>query len=209
MLKDPDTAVAVARAAREGSGKPVTVKLRSGSTPSDTTSGFELAHRLVEEAGVAAITFHPRSAKVQHSGVPDYDLAARLVKSLPAPVILTGGLRTAEDVRRAYEHTGAAAVMLARGSLGNPWLFEELVAGAGAGQPTSGEIVAEWEWVMDRAVEHLGPVRAARYLRKFHPWYIERLGGGKELKAALQETETIDEAKAVIEQHLAIGPRRA
>ena len=60
----------------------MTVKLRSGSVPGDT-SGVELAHRLVDEAGVAAITFHPRSAKVHHKGVPDYDLAAELVARCP------------------------------------------------------------------------------------------------------------------------------
>jgi nifR3 family TIM-barrel protein len=196
MLKDPDTAVAVARAAGEGSGKPVTVKLRSGSVPGDT-SGVELAHRLVAEAGVAAITFHPRSAKVHHKGVPDYDLAAELVASLPAPVILTGGLHTAREVHEAYARTGAAAVMLARGSLGNPWLFEE-VLGRRTGAPTPEEVLAEWTWVMDRAVEHLGPDRAGRYLRKFHPWYVERLGGDKALKEALQQTASIDEARALI-----------
>ena len=61
LIKDPDTAVAVARAAREGSGLPVTVKLRSGQRPGET-DGYELAHRLVDEAGVSAIGFHPRSA---------------------------------------------------------------------------------------------------------------------------------------------------
>jgi tRNA-dihydrouridine synthase B len=197
MLKDPDTAVAVARAAAEGSGKPVTVKLRSGSVPGDT-SGVELAHRLVAEAGVAAITFHPRSAKVHHKGVPDYALAAELVQSLPAPVILTGGLHTAAEVHDAYARTGAAAVMLARGSLGNPWLFEEIL-GRRSGPPDPAEVVAEWCWVMDRAVEHLGPERAARYLRKFHPWYVERVGGGKALKEALQQTVTVAEARALVD----------
>jgi tRNA-dihydrouridine synthase B len=197
MLKDPDTAVAVARAAGEGSGKPVTVKLRSGSVPGDT-SGVDLAHRLVAEAGVAAITFHPRSAKVHHRGVPDYALAAELVASLPAPVILTGGLQTARQVREAYTRTGAAAVMLARGSLGNPWLFEELV-GARTAPPEAGEVLAEWLWVMDRAEEHLGAERAGRYLRKFHPWYVERLGGDKPLLAALQQTGSLAEARALVE----------
>ena len=74
LIKDPDTAVAVARAAREGSGLPVTVKLRSGARTGET-DGFELAHRLVEEAGVAAIAFHPRSAQVHHKG--DARLRAR------------------------------------------------------------------------------------------------------------------------------------
>jgi nifR3 family TIM-barrel protein len=205
MLKDPDTAVAVARAAREGSGKPVTVKLRSGTVPGDTTSGIELAHRLVEEAGVAAITFHPRSAKVHHKGTPDYDLAARLVESLPAPVILSGGLHSVEEVKAAYERTGAAAVMLARGSLGNPWLFEQLL-GLREDEPTQAEILAEWQWVMDRAEEHLGPERAGRYLRKFHPWYVERLGGSKALHTAMQQTSTVDEARAVLDGLAAPAP---
>src|SRR2546421_8149358 len=101
LIKDPDTAVAVARAAREGSGLAVTVKLRSGQRPGET-DGFALAHRLVDEAGVAAIGFHPRSAAVHHKGTPDYDLAARLVESLGAPVILTGGLHTPEEIRAAH-----------------------------------------------------------------------------------------------------------
>src|SRR5882724_2626132 len=155
LIKDPDTAVAVARAAVEGSGLPVTVKLRSGRTPGDT-DGYALAHRLVAEAGVAAIGFHPRSAAVHHKGVPDYDLAARLVESLPAPVILTGGLRDRDSVLAAHERTGAAAVMLARGSLGNPWLFEELLAGR-TNHPSADEILDELEWMMDAAAEHFGP----------------------------------------------------
>ena len=196
LLKDPDTAVAVARAAAEGSGLPVTVKLRSGQRKGET-DGYALAHRLVDEAGVAAIGFHPRSAQVHHRGVPDYDLAARLVASLGAPVILTGGMDDAPSVRAAFEHTGAEAVMIARGGLGNPWLFEELLGRRDA-PPAREEVAAELAWVMDRAVEHLGADRAARYLRKFYPWYVERLGGGKALQAALQGTATVGEARDVL-----------
>src|SRR4051812_38429541 len=125
LLAEPDRAVAVARAAREGSGLPVTVKLRSGLRGGDTR-GLDLAPRLVDDAGVAAITFHPRSASVHHKGTPDYELAARLAASLGAPVILPGGLHTPEAVRAAYDRTGCTAVMLARGSLGNPWMFEQV-----------------------------------------------------------------------------------
>jgi tRNA-dihydrouridine synthase B len=196
LLKDPDTAVAVARAAREGSGLPVTVKLRSGQRPGET-DGYELAHRLVHDAGVSAIGFHPRSAAVHHKGTPDYDLAARLVQTLDAPVILSGGLRTPEAVRAAHERTGAAAVMLARGSLGNPWLFERLL-GTRASEPTREEVLAELDWVMDRAVEHLGDDRAARYLRKFYPWYLERLDAPKAVQQAMQETATVADARSVL-----------
>ena len=196
LIKDPDRAVAVARAAREGSGLPVTVKLRSGQRPGET-DGFELAHRLVHDAGVSAIGFHPRSAAVHHKGTPDYELAARLVQTLDAPVVLTGGLRTPEAIRAAHERTGAAAVMLARGSLGNPWLFEQ-VLGRRADEPTTEEVLAELDWVMDRAVEHLGAERAGRYLRKFYPWYLERLGASKGLQQAMQETSSVADARAVL-----------
>jgi tRNA-dihydrouridine synthase len=96
-----------------------------------------------------------------------------------------------------FESTGCAAVMLARGALGNPWLFEQ-VLGRRAGEPTREEVLDEWSWVLDRAAEHLGPERAARYLRKFHPWYIERLGEGRHVAAALQQADTIAEQRAVI-----------
>src|SRR5690349_18238945 len=107
LLQDPDRAVAVARAARAGSGLPVTVKLRSGAVPGDR-SGVTLAHRLVEEAGVAAIAFHPRHAAQHHTGTPDYDLAAQLVDELPVPVLISGGLRDADKVRQVHAETGAA-----------------------------------------------------------------------------------------------------
>ena len=196
LLDDPDRAVAVARAAGEGGGIPVTVKLRSGLRAGDR-SGVALARRLVEEAGVAAIAFHPRAATVQHKGRPDYDLAAELVASLPVPVIVSGGLRDADSARAAFERTGAAAVMLARGSLGNPWLFEQLL-GRRSGEPAADEIRAELDWVIDRAIEHLGEPRAARFLRKFYPWYATRLGATKAQLEALTRTETTAAARALL-----------
>jgi len=126
LLADPERAVAVARAAAAGSGLPVTVKLRSGWRWGER-DGIELARRLVEDAGVAAIAVHPRPASAAHRGAPDYELAAELVRTLPVPVILSGGLHSAAAVHDAHARTGAAAVMLARGSLGNPWLFEEVL----------------------------------------------------------------------------------
>jgi tRNA-dihydrouridine synthase B len=205
LLADPDRAVAVARAAVEGAELaarplPVTVKLRSGLVAGDT-SGFHLAHRLVEEAGVAAVAFHPRSATVQHKGAPDYALTARLVQSLPAPVILSGGLSSAEAARTAYGLTGVAAVMLARGALGNPWLFAQLV-GSRELEPTREEVLAELDWTIERAAEHLGDGRATPYLRKFYPWYVARLDLGsqaaKQLVRSLQMAGTLAQVRRLL-----------
>ena len=196
LLDDPDRAVALARAAARGSGLPVTVKLRSGQRPGER-GGVLLAHRLVEEGGVVALCIHPRHASQRHSGEPDYDLARSLVEELPVPVLISGGLHTAAQARAAFERTGAAAVLLARGSLGNPWLFEQLL-GTRDCDPARDEVFAELDWIIDRAIEHLGEDRATRYLRKFYPWYVDRTGGDRALQAALQTAPTIADARAML-----------
>ena len=196
LLSDPDLAVRIAMAAREGGGIPVTVKVRSGLAKGGR-EGFELAIRLAEEAGVAAVGFHPRAAATQHKGQPDYALARELVERVEVPVIISGGLDSPESARHAYEASGADAVMIARGSLGNPWIFEELTGARGT-PPEREEIVAELLWVMDRAEEHLGPDRAARYLRKFYPWYLERLDADRATTAAFQASADLDQARALV-----------
>jgi nifR3 family TIM-barrel protein len=204
LLRDPDLALDLARGAAEGSGLPVTVKLRSGIEAGDR-SGFELAIRLAEEAGVAAIAFHPRAATKGHKGKPDYALTRELVERIEVPVIVSGGLASAEAARRAYEESSADAVMIARGSFGNPWVFDELT-GRRTEPPSREEVVAEWLWITDRAEEHMGGERAQRYLRKFHPWYVDRLQAPKEVADELQRSADLGRARELIAALAAPAP---
>ena len=197
LLEQPDRAVAIARAAVEGGGLPVTVKLRSGLRPGERT-GAKLAHRLVADAGVAGISFHPRHASQHHKGPPDLALAAELVAALEAPVILSGGLSSDELAIAAFEATGADALMLARGSLGNPWRFARLL-GRYEGEPSVAEVARELDWVIDRCEEHLGVERAGRYLRKFYPWYADTLGLAKSERRELVEAPSTDHARRALE----------
>jgi tRNA-dihydrouridine synthase B len=87
--------------------------------------------------------------------------------------------------------------MIARGSLGNPWLFEELT-GRRAEPPAREEVVAELLWTIDRAEEHLGAERAARYLRKFYPWYVEAIGAPPEVAAELQRSADLARARELV-----------
>jgi tRNA-dihydrouridine synthase B len=204
LLEDPSKAVALAKAAARGSGLPVTVKLRSGVRPGDL-SGIETARALAESGAVAGLAIHPRHASQRHKGRPDYSLVASLVEQVEVPVLVSGGLQTADSARAAFEQTHAAGVLLARGSLGNPWLFSELL-GQRTGAPSREEILAELDWVFERAVEHLGAERATRYLRKFYPWYVERLGGTRALQAALQTAPTIAAARELFHREPATVP---
>lgn len=207
LLKDPQLAVDVARAASEGSGLPVTVKLRPGITPGERT-GVVVAERLAAEGVVAGIAFHPRHASQQHKGLPDYELAREVVESLDVPVMISGGLLSEEKAHKVMEITGAEAILLARGALGNPWLFER-VLGEREGLPSGEEVIAEWLWVIDRSADHFeSDERAARYLRKFHPWYLARFKEIdpetftrtrlNEINQDLQKTDSLDAARSVV-----------
>jgi tRNA-dihydrouridine synthase B len=196
LLGDPQRALAVARAAARGSGLPVTVKLRPGLRPGDCC-GVEVARRLAGEGAVAAIAIHPRRACQRHNGRLDWELAARLASELPVPLLISGGMHDPAAVNDAFERTGADGVLLARGSLGNPWLFERLL-GRRCGGPTRAEVLAELDWVIERACEHLGRERATRYLRKLYPWYIAQLRGSRALQAAVQTAPSIAAARALI-----------
>ena len=196
LLEDPKKAVAIARAAKEGSGLPVTVKLRPGTRPGDKT-GVELARGLQDEAGIAGIGFHPRHASQQHAGKPDYELARELAHSLSVPVVLSGGLADEDKTLHAWSQSGATAVMLARGSLGNPWRFARLL-GRYQGEPTAAEVAEELETIIAAAEDHLGVDRAGRYLRKFYPWYADTLGLTKREREPLVTAPTTAHARAAL-----------
>jgi tRNA-dihydrouridine synthase B len=201
LLAQPSKALAIARAARIGAGLPVTVKLRPGLEPGERT-GVELARRLVDEAGVSAIGFHPRHASRQHKGGADYALAAELAETLDAPVLVSGGITSDDRAVKVLERTGAAAVMLARGALGDPWRFERLL-GLRHGEPATEEIACELVWIIEGAEDHMGVERAGRWLRKAYPWYAERLDAPKALRQALSSAPTTAAARMTLSRIVA------
>ncbi len=196
LLDDPDKAVAIAKAAGEGSGLPVTVKLRPGRAPGTALGSCSRAAWWRRPAW-RGTSFHPRHASQQHKGKPDYALAAEVVDALDVPVIVSGGLLDDDKPAEALERSGAEAAMLARGSLGNPWRFERLL-GLRDGEPTADEVVEELRWVIACAEEHLGSERAGRYLRKFYPWYAERLELPKPLRIELSTAPTTADARETL-----------
>ena len=193
-----------ARPPARGSGLPVTVKLRSGQRPGDLR-GLEVARRLRRRGRSPAIAIHPRHASQRHNGAPDYELVRGLVEELPVPVLVSGGLHTAEQARGCVRARRAPPACCWRAGRSATRGCSSSCSGDGTPSRAPEEILAELDWVIDRAGEHLGAERAARYLRKFYPWYVERLGGDadrlggpKALQAALQSAPTLEEARAMV-----------
>ena len=113
------------------------------------------------------------------------------------PVIVTGGMDGADHVRWVFEYTGCEAVMLARGSLGNPWLFAQ-VLGARDDAPAREEIIEEWEWVVDRAEEHLGADGPLATCASSIPGTPNGCALDAPCRTRLQRADTLSEQRAII-----------
>ena len=196
LLEDPARAVALARARHAAADCRSRSSSARGSGPE--TSGRRGGSPAVSTAAWPASASIPRHASQRTQGHAGLRARARAGRGAAgAGADLAAACTRADRRAGAFEQTGAAAVLLARGSLGNPWLFEQ-VLGRRRAEPTREEILDEVDWVIDRPCEHLGRDRATRYLRKFYPWYVERLGGDKPLQAALQPTPTLAAARELL-----------
>ncbi len=134
-LRKPAAMVEMARVivAEVGGALPVTVKTRIGWGPESEMPIVDLARRL-EDAGVAALTIHCRTALQGKGGEADWQWARKAREAVSIPVIVNGDIRTADDVARALAETGCAGVMIGRGAIDHPWVFREATARL-AGQP--------------------------------------------------------------------------
>ena len=182
-LRDPDAMVAMARGVASAVDLPVTVKTRIGWGPESHMPIVDLARRL-EDAGVAALTIHCRTARMGHSGAADWRWAERARKAVAIPVIVNGDVRSAADAVRALRETGCAGVMIGRAAIDQPWIFREaraLLEGEGGrcATPDGGQRIALYRTLLAANVaargEKYGVEVTRRHLRMLGPALHERL----------------------------------
>lgn len=199
LLDDQDTAVAVAKACVDATNLPVTVKIRRGMT-TNSLDCLTLGPRLVEEAGVSALTIHPRSASQMYTGYADHSITAELVKRVNVPVFASGDITDRVRAEAVLSLTGATAVMIGRAAQGNPWVVKEMTTGEKPAPPTE-ERIAELVRFMREAERELGEQRAAGFLRKFYGWYLRGGDFGRSLRRDLMGLETpTDVEKYLLDQ---------
>jgi len=204
LLKDPDLIYRLVRAAVENAGKPVTAKIRMG-WDHGSINAVETA-LAIEAAGASAVAVHGRTREQYYNGPADWEIIARVKKALKIPVIGNGGVFTGEDAISMMEKTGVDAVMIARGAMGNPWIFRECLAlWEGREKPEPPELPERAAMMirqLDMLLELKGQYAAVREMRKHVGWYLKGVRGSAEIKRTVNAITDADEFKQLLETFL-------
>ena len=188
--------VSAAVVAAAPAGIPVTVKMRTGIDDDHLT--YVEAGLIAQEAGVAAVALHARTAEQRYSGTADWDAIATLKQALDVPVLGNGDIWEASDALRMVRHTGVDGVVVGRGCLGRPWLFADLEA-AFAGNPaqalpTLGEVAAIMARHARLLVDALEDERhGCADFRKHVAWYLKGFPVGGDLRRRLAMVSSLAE----------------
>jgi nifR3 family TIM-barrel protein len=184
-----------------GGQVPVTVKMRVGIDDEHRT--FLEAGLRAQDAGVAAVALHGRTAAQHYSGTADWAPIATLVDALDIPVLGNGDIWEADDAMRMMRETGCAGVVVGRGCLGRPWLFADLAAAmAGRSErvlPGLGAVAATMRQHAELLADWLGPERGVIDFRKHVAWYLKGFAVGSEIRQALATSSSLTE----LDVHLA------
>jgi nifR3 family TIM-barrel protein len=201
-LRDPSAMVAMAKMVASSVSLPVTVKTRIGLGPESHMPIVDLARRL-EDAGVAAITIHCRTANMGHSGAADWSWAARAREVVSIPVIVNGDVKTADDAERAIAETGCAGVMVGRRAIEHPWIFREAYAllrdGVRIDPPTNEERIALCKRHLVANVEARGEPHGVRCTRRHLSGYLHGLRGAAQLRRELNLCDTLEGCLAILD----------
>ena len=204
-LRDPEAMVAMARMVVGSVSLPVTVKTRIGLGPESHMPIVDLARRL-EDAGVAAITVHCRTAQMGHSGAADWSWAARTRAAVSIPVLVNGDVRSAHDARRAIEETGCAGVMVGRRAIEHPWVFREARAlldhGVEMALPTPEERIALCREHLVANVAQRGEPHGVHCTRRHLAGYLKGLHGAAALRQRLNQCDSLDGCLAILDTPL-------
>ncbi len=225
LMREPAHAASVIKAMVDAVKIPVTVKMRAGWNDAEITA--PTLARMAQDAGAAAIAVHGRTAAQSYSGVSDWDLIDRIAGSLDIPVFGSGDCVEASQMVERLRTTRVSGVLVGRGALRNPWIFEQAQAIAAGRAPRAismeerGQFLLEYIDLLlaERVGEgdgfrHSAPGQAPgapidttprgrrkwviNKLRALNSWYTKGLDGGSQLRVAINSAESIDHLRDII-----------
>ena len=173
LLLDLTKAKKIIQGVVKKSSVPVTVKFRKG-WDNDNIVAVEMA-KISEEAGASAITIHGRTRAEFYSGIADWEIIKKVKDAVNIPVIGNGDIKNSEDAKRIFDQTGVDGIMIGRGALGNPWIFEEVNSNLN-GKDFQISNKEKLDLILEHlnlAIEEKGERVAMMEMRKHISWYIK------------------------------------
>lgn len=195
LMKKPELAFEIVKSVVEAVDIPVTVKIRKG-WDDETVNAIQMA-QLAEKAGASAITIHGRTRQQMYSGTVDFDIIKNVKKAVSIPVIANGDVIDEQTAAIMLEKTAADALMIGRGSFGNPWIFSKINAYLDECRVIPDPTVTQKMVVMlkhiEKMIEYKGEYTAMREARHHAAYYTKGMRGGAKLRAEISKYEHFEQ----------------
>ena len=196
LMQSPELIAGITRKVVEKAKVPVTIKIRKG-WDKEHVNAVQIA-RIAEKNGISAITVHGRTREEFYSGKADWNIIKEVKDSVSIPVIGNGDIISIESANEIFEKTNCDAIMIGRASLGNPWIFEEIISGQKVNK-TCEDVKKMIEKHLEMLIKEKGEYTAIREIRKHIAWYIKGFANAAEIRKRVNEIDGLEELKSMIQ----------